>query len=417
VSNLTPEELRVLEAARARINARHVEQEEWDHHERERAAGRRPNMSFANFKRGLAAAAAATDSARLNLGLALRPEIELDRRREAARAAIAAVPWELQQLTKKPTNFRRAATAQLAGVSATVAKYFEARPTVRDYARDVDQALAAPTAGPKSAMRNPASFVQQEDLDDLVPDGWGSSWPLETKRLARRAGIPPAAVALLNLLTWCSSCRAPLPGERRQLGAGLQASTKWIAKKLGVGPTWVKDLWNRLDPTSSYRRDVASTRVANVRRRRRGLPALPMPKKPTGTPYLKRFRQLKRYSLLAKRDGVEAAAWRDAGGRVRQWVDQRGVAYVTEAGRALLVRRANVDAKPSVRLVGGRVIDTSPRPALRPNGTLLELQALTEKLAHAKHKISMRLTRGAAQPVDNEARRSTAPPERRASSS
>ena len=400
MSALTPEELAILTAAKARIDTRRVQQAELDFHELERRAGRRPDVSLATWKRGVSEAAVATTRASEHLAIAVRPEVELERRREAARAAIAAVPWELERFTAmKPRKAKALISGHVASVGQRLREYFTARPTRLDYARDVDAALSSPIEGPAARMRNAGSFVQEEDLEDLVPDGWGASWPIETKRLARRAGIPPAAVPLLNLLTWCSDVRPPEPGSRRELGAGFQVSIAWLSRKLGISESWVKVLWNRLDPTAAYRRETAAVRIANARRRRKGLPALPLPQRPTGTPYVKRFRQLKKYSELPKTDPRAAArAWRDSSGVVRQYVDQRGVAYVTEAGRALLVRRKSLQHTP------GRP------PELRPNGTLIDLR---RRLVRVRHLVSMRLRRAAGETskaVENSDWKSTAPP-------
>lgn len=235
---------------------------------------------------------------------------------------------------------------------------------VDDVAVQLHEALADKRIGPRLQpfqRRTSAIHVQQEDLEDIIPDGWGLTMPLEAHRLARRIGLPPAAVPLLCLLTWTSSFAEPLARDTHSCGSGFQVSIAWLAKKLGCSTTWVKQLLNRLDPQARWRREVAHIRKANKSRRRSGRKALPEPCKPSGAVFIHRFRRLVPYEGPPRSDGRPATIWVDAQGRPHRHVDIRGVVYLTSTGRNALVRRASSDR--SADELHGRA-----QPRLRPIG-------------------------------------------------
>lgn len=235
---------------------------------------------------------------------------------------------------------------------------------VDDVSVQLHEALADKRIGPRLQpfqRRTSAIHVQQEDLEDIIPDGWGLTMPLEAHRLARRIGLPPAAVPLLCLLTWTSSFAEPLARDTHSCGSGFQVSIAWLAKKLGCSTTWVKQLLNRLDPQARWRREVAHIRKANKNRRRNGRKALPEPCKPSGAVFIHRFRRLVPYEGPPRSDGRPATIWVDAQGRPHRHVDIRGVVYLTSTGRNALVRRASSDR--STDELHGRA-----PPRLRPIG-------------------------------------------------
>jgi hypothetical protein len=284
------------------------------------------------------------------LGGALQPVADKATRLAAAKQAIAALPLELASAAARRGPKRFDARSRLPVLST---------------ARAVAAALEGGNEGNLAVFGDKDVYVQQGDLDDLVPDGWGRGWPVECQRLGRRAGVVPLAVPLLSLLTFVSTI-----GER---GAGFQVSLKWLARKLGCSTAWVKVMMNRLDPMASYRREVAIVRRHNARRRREGKAVVQEPTKPTGTSYLHRYRRLRRYADLPKFKGGPAAAWVDPKtGKVRTWVDQRGVVYVTEAGKELLLRRRSAALPVRARLSskGLKLSRTNTPVELRPNALI-----------------------------------------------
>lgn len=258
---------------------------------------------------------------------------------------------------------------------------------VDDVTVQVHEALAEKRIGPQLKpyqRRCSAIYVQQEDLEDVIPDGWGLSMPLEAQRLARRIGLPPAAVPLLCLLTWTSSFVAPLERDTHSCGAGFQVSIAWLARKLGCSTTWVKQLLNRLDPQSRWRRESAHVRKANKSRRRHGQKPLPEPMKPSAPVYIHRFRRLVPYEGPARANGRSATIWVDAAGRPHRHVDIRGVVYLTSTGRRALVRRAS-HSRSRAELLG------QATPQVRPIGYRTDAWARTRR---QRWLVSARLRRG-----------------------
>lgn len=258
---------------------------------------------------------------------------------------------------------------------------------VDDVTVQVHEALAEKRIGPQLKpfqRRCSAIYVQQEDLEDVIPDGWGLSMPLEAQRLARRIGLPPAAVPLLCLLTWTSSFVAPLERDTHSCGAGFQVSIAWLARKLGCSTTWVKQLLNRLDPQSRWRREAAHVRKANKSRRRHGRRPLPEPTKPSAPVYIHRFRRLVPYEGPARANGRSATIWVDAAGRAHRHVDIRGVVYLTSTGRRALVRRAS-HTRSRAELLG------QATPQVRPIGYRTDAWARTRR---QRWLVSARLRRG-----------------------
>lgn len=284
------------------------------------------------------AALEAQAAASLHAGVHLATERPL---RDAARAAVASLPKALgaaavpkrQELVQRfPGACRRRRRASARMCAAAIA---DAGELVRRAIRD-GKVQAGPNL-PPFARRSSSLYVQQEDLDELLPDGWGRRWPAEASRLARLHGLPPLALPLLVILEWASAFRAPAPKDVRACGAGFQVSLDWLARKLGCSRVWVQALLNRLDPLAQWRRECLELKRENRRRARKGRAPLPAPQRPDGTPLLHRFRRLKRYQDTCP----EAAArrvWVDAQGRPHTYVDVRGVCYLTAAGRAVLGR-------------------------------------------------------------------------------
>lgn len=190
---------------------------------------------------------------------------------------------------------------------------------------------------PPYARKTSALYLQQDDLESFIPDGWGATFPAEAGALGRAMGVPPRAVPLLCLLEWTSSFRPALSRDRHECGAGFQVSLDWLARKLGCTRVWVQALMNRLDPYARWRRDCLEVKRANRRRAKRGQERLAAPEKPTGTAFLHRFRRLKRFEDV-KPEGDPRRIWVDLQGRPHVYVDVRGVVYLTAAGRVVLGR-------------------------------------------------------------------------------
>jgi hypothetical protein len=259
---------------------------------------------------------------------------------ESARQAVLELGARLEAITANEALHHRARA------HSALKKHVQKRlrRVVDDVAEQVHEALAEKRIGPQLQpyqRRCSAIYVQQEDLDDIIPDGWGLTMPLEAHRLARRIGLPPAAVPLLCLLTWTSSFADASVRDSHACGAGFQVSIAWLARKLGCTDTWVKQLLNRLDPCARWRRDVAHIRKANRQRQRKGTKALPEPQRPKGPVYIHRFRRLVRYEGPLRANGKPASVWVDSEGRPHRHVDIRGVVYLTSTGRRALVRRAS----------------------------------------------------------------------------
>ncbi|MFY0576965.1 hypothetical protein ACN28S_23930 [Cystobacter fuscus] len=209
---------------------------------------------------------------------------------------------------------------------------------------------------PAHLRRNRALYVVADDLDEAIPDGWGATFPEECARLGKRMGVPPAAVPYLVLLEWIHGLR-PATTRRARVygtGCGLQASTEWIARKLGCSERWLQVIQARLDPSAEYRRELRRVRWKNGWREMRGLPPLPEPRKPTGTSYVLRFQQLRRLKTLTRNlpYAQRRERWLDAGdaqhpeGRLRSFCDVQGVTYPTLMGCRLLRRRAQQRVRP-----------------------------------------------------------------------
>lgn len=274
---------------------------------------------------------------------------------ETAKAAVAALPKVLpgvlipQQQLKLPT-FR--GPRDLSRSTRT-----RAGRAVEDVGVLIRMAIKDGRRGPHLPVRgrrNSALYVQQDDLDTFIPDGWGQLFKAEAGVLGRSMGLPPRVVPLLCLLQWSSSFRAPSERDRHQCGSGLQVSLDWLARKLGCSRVWVQALINKLDPFASWRRECLETQRSNRRRAKRGVELLPPPQKPRGTAYVHRFRRLERFEEVKAADD-QRRIWIDADGRPHVYVDVRGVLYITAAGRRLLGRaRTGVDAEQDVNRRGNR---------------------------------------------------------------
>lgn len=360
-SGYTLEEVRGFEASALRIAQRQVE---------ERTRPRRPSPTLvAELSSSPAPRASASDSS-----LGATPASS------AARQAVLELGAHLESLAEREKrNYRpRASRTRLQKKFGKL---------IDDVAVQVHEALAEKRIGPQLKpyqRRCSAIYVQQEDLEDVIPDGWGLSLPLEAQRLARRIGLPPAAVPLLCLLTWTSSFVAPLERDTHSCGAGFQVSIAWLARKLGCSTTWVKKLLNRLDPQSRWRREAAHVRKANKSRRRHGRRLLPEPTKPCAPVYIHRFRRLVPYEGPTRANGRSATIWVDAAGRHHRHVDIRGVVYLTSTGRRALVRRAS-HTRSRAELLGQAM------PQLRPIGYRTDIWARTRR---QRWLVSARLRRG-----------------------
>lgn len=207
------------------------------------------------------------------------------------------------------------------------------RMALKDALKDGRRGPKLPAHGRKTS----ALYLQQEDLDGFIPDGWGATFPAEAGALGRSLELPPRAVPLLCLLEWTSSFRPALSRDKHECGAGFQVSLDWLARKLGCTRVWAQSLLNRLDPYAKWRRECLETKRANRRRAERRQPLLKRPEMPSGTAYVHRFRRLKRFEDV-KADGDPRRIWIDAKGRPHVYVDVRGVVYLTAAGRGVLGR-------------------------------------------------------------------------------
>lgn len=270
---------------------------------------------------------------------------------EAARAAIAGLPKVL------PGALRPTLPAHNGGRDPTRSTRRRAGRVVEDVGVLLRMALKDGRRGPQLpayGRKTSALYIQQEDLDVFIPDGWGGTFPAEATALGRALGIPPRAVPLLCLLEWTSSFRPAVARDRHECGAGFQVSLDWLARKLGCTRVWVQALINTLDPFARFRRECLETKRANRRRAKRGAELLPMPERPQGTAYVHRFRRLKRFESV-KAPGDPRRIWLDVDGRPHVYVDVRGVLYLTAHGRtALGLPRRPLEARDEVSHRGRR---------------------------------------------------------------
>jgi hypothetical protein len=197
---------------------------------------------------------------------------------------------------------------------------------------------------PPYKRHNAAIDVLQEELEDVIPDGWGSWWPEECERLGRRMGVPPAAVPLLMILEWCFGLRPPARKSSGMTAGSLCASPEWLARKVGRSERWIQHLTNRLDPWAAFRRERAWWRISAALLKARGKeePPEPKPVEGGGTAYLQRHPRVRLYKALQRE--VPAAArlekWMDASGKLHDWLDLRARWYPTVMGVRALRRRA-----------------------------------------------------------------------------
>lgn len=207
---------------------------------------------------------------------------------------------------------------------------------------------------PAFARKTSALYIQQDDLEPFIPDGWGATFTADSAALGRAMGLPPSAIPLLCLLSWTSSFRPALEKDKHQCGSGFQVSLDWLAKKMGCSRVWVQSLLNLLDPCAAWRRECMEVQRANRRRAKSHQAPLPKPERPQGTVYLHRYRRLKRYEDIHP-EGAVRRIWIDSKGRHHVYVDVRGVVYLTEAGRKVLSRpRHALDAVGDVDRKGLR---------------------------------------------------------------
>lgn len=267
---------------------------------------------------------------------------------EAARAAVRNLPKRLPEagLPRRLPGRRNPKGARLRAGRAIEDVGVLLRMAVRDGRRGPQL--------PAYARRTSALYVQQDDLEPLIPDGWGATFRGEAGALGREMGLPPRAIPLLCLLEWTASFRPALRRDVNECGTGLQVSLEWLARKLGCTRVWVQALLNRLDPYAAWRRECLETKRLNRRRAKYGGELVPMPTKPTGVAYIHRFRRLKRYEDTCP-EAAKRRIWIDAKGKPHLYVDVRGVCYLTSAGRKVLGRsRRGLEASHEVSWRGRR---------------------------------------------------------------
>ncbi len=190
---------------------------------------------------------------------------------------------------------------------------------------------------PPFAYRANSIYVQEEDVGEFLPDGWGKQTAPSMRHLARAAGLPPLALPLLALLEWTSRFAPQRKHDILNCGSGFQVSLNWLARKMGCSRVWVQALLNRLDPLAKWRRLCFRVSVENRRRVRRRRPLLRQPRKPPGVAFIQRFRRFKRFDSVHNTGGPKMQSWVDADGRQHLYFDTRGVCYLTSAGRKLLL--------------------------------------------------------------------------------
>jgi hypothetical protein len=313
VSGLTPEERRQAEAGLANLNRR--------------IASRRGPSSLAELlpraQASIAGAQKRHDVRNASWKVLRGGKAKLEERKAQAKALVANLPRRLGGFVSLHAAARRRKSKRaFADVARAVARLLEAE---------------APTTGHQAAvMGRPLSYVQESDLDELVPDGWAKSFPHELWSIGKRAGIAPRAVALCCLLAWVSQLRQRSPDDPKDCGCGFQVSLEWLARKLGCSVSWVANLLLQLDPWKAWHYECAARRRENVRRRDNDEELLPMPPEPAGgTVFARRHQRFELYADMAKRDGSSDIVWLDRRLVPHQYVQVRGVAYLTDAGLKL----------------------------------------------------------------------------------
>jgi len=267
---------------------------------------------------------------------------------EAAKAAVASLPKVLpEKLLGAPHKLKHHQGSR----DLTRAARRRGGRTIENVGVLLQMAVADGRRGPQLpayARRTSALYIQQDDLDTFIPDGWGKTFTAEAGAMGRATGLPFRAIPLLCLLSWTSSFRPAMTRDRNECGAGFQVSLDWLARKLGCSRVWVQALLNRMDPYASWRREMAQAKRQNRRRSKQHLTALELPEKPTGTAYVHRFRRLKRYEDTCP-EAARRRIWIDSKGKPHVYVDVRGVVYLTQAGRKILGRpRSRLDASHDV---------------------------------------------------------------------
>lgn len=187
---------------------------------------------------------------------------------------------------------------------------------------------------PPYLCRNPRVYVVEQDLEQL-PDG-GAWWRPHARELELRAeskGLGRSAIvwALLELLVWAYERHLRGGGAA---GAGLQVTVDVLARKLGCARSWVYVLLERLEDEGLARRH---------RRPRR---------------YLYLAREADRAFIDSAGQRQTFRRWRDADGKLREWVDLIGVCYATPKGR-LMVRsyeRTRTRTRPRARPRPGQAL-------------------------------------------------------------
>jgi hypothetical protein len=257
---------------------------------------------------------------------------------ESVRAAVASLPKVLP-LTLLPTEPQKL-KASSGGRNLARSSRRRAGRVIEDIGVLLRMAVKDGRIGPQlppSGRKTSALYLQQDDLETFIPDGWGATFPAEATALGRAMGLPGRAIPLLCLLEWTSGFRPAISRDRHECGAGFQVTLDWLSRKLGCTRVWVQAMLNRLDPYARWRRECLEVQRANRLRARRGQELLARPEKPTGTAYVHRFRRLKRFEHV-KAEGDPRRIWIDRNGRPHVYVDVRGVVYLTAAGRAVLGR-------------------------------------------------------------------------------
>lgn len=267
---------------------------------------------------------------------------------EAAKAAVASLPKVLpEKLLGTPAKLRHHQGHR----DLTRSSRRRAGRTIEDIGVLLRMAVTEGRRGPQLpayARRTSALYIQQDDLDTFIPDGWGQTFGAEAGAMGRATGLPFKAIPLLCLLSWTSSFRPAMARDRNECGAGFQVSLDWLARKLGCSRVWVQGLLNRLDPYARWRRDMGQVKRQNRRRSKQQLKPLSLPEKPTGTAYVHRFRRLKRYEDTCP-EAARRRIWIDSQGKPHVYVDIRGVVYLTQAGRKILGKpRARLDASHDI---------------------------------------------------------------------
>jgi hypothetical protein len=206
---------------------------------------------------------------------------------------------------------------------------------------------------PPYKRRAPRLYAQEEDLEDLIPDGWGSDpvFREDAKRLAARVGFSWGVVMVLVFVEWFHGLRPAIRRSAHGTGGALQASPEFIGRKLGLDERTVQRAQRTLDPLAEWRRECAAVAFKNATRDP-AAPELPQPPKPMGTVYVGRFPQLKLYAALTADlpPDERFRRWLDKAGELHEWVDLTGVYFPTYIGvRALRRRKRRDELRPTVR--------------------------------------------------------------------